>query len=241
MSYYNLISSMLKAVISTLGIGLYAVYKAESNANDSLGTYNGTPYGGLTYGTGKNGNCFIGNGTTASVNLPNNMFNSFTGDFSFSMWINMATNTSGFKTLISNNKLLLSPTRQYGFGFYLNNTTVRFQKYNGTSTALTMEYDLTSSFTTNIWHNLVFTYSTTLGRKIYFNGTLVASNSDLTAIAYDSIHYPTIMAQRYDGVNYEYFNPVKMDEVAIWNTRALTATEVTELYNAGAGKFYPTF
>lgn len=220
---------------STLSTGLYAVYKAESNAIDELGLYSGTSEGGLTYGAGVSGNCFIGNGSTADIKLPNNMFNSFTGDFSFSMWINMATNTSGFKTLISNNKLLLSPTRQYGFGFYLNNTAVRFQKYDGTSTALTMEYDLTSSLTTNTWHNLVFTYSTTLGRKIYFNGTLVASNSDLTAIAYDSIHYPTIMAQRYDGVNYEYFNTGKMDELAIWNTRALTQLEVTELQT----NFYP--
>jgi hypothetical protein len=34
------------------------------------------------------------------------------------------------------------------------------------------------------------------------------------------------------------FNGSKVDELNIWN-KELTATEVTELYNAGTGKFYP--
>jgi len=33
----------------------------------------------------------------------------------------------------------------------------------------------------------------------------------------------------------------KLDEIAIWKNRELTSTEVTELYNSGAGKFYNTF
>ena len=50
-----------------LNINLYAVYKAESNANDSLGTYNGTAQAGLTYSAGKSGNAFVFNGTNAFV------------------------------------------------------------------------------------------------------------------------------------------------------------------------------
>ena len=59
---------------------LYAAYKAESNANDELGTYNGTANGGLTYGTGVDGNSFAFNGTNAYVSLPTNQFN-FTNQF----------------------------------------------------------------------------------------------------------------------------------------------------------------
>jgi len=55
---------------STLLNNLFAVYKAESNANDSLGVYNGTANGGVTYSAGKSGNAFTFNGTTAYVSLP---------------------------------------------------------------------------------------------------------------------------------------------------------------------------
>ena len=237
MNYYSLISSMLKAAISTLGTGLYAVYKAESNANDSLATYNGTAQGGLTYGTGKSGNAFVGNGTNASVNLPNNALN-FTSDFSVSCWVKIPSASAGIKTIISNNKLLLSPTRQYGWGCYINNTNVTFQKYDGSSTVLGMSYDLAGILNANVWNLFTFTYSTTAGRKIHFNGSLVASDSNVTAIAYDTTHYPTLLAQRYDGTNYEYFNSASLDELNIW-TKELTSTEVTELYNTGTGKFYP--
>ena len=218
---------------------LYAVYKAESNANDSLSTYNGTTQGGLTYTAGKSGNAFVGNGTNASVNLPNNALN-LTGNFSVSCWVKVPSMTGGLKAIVSNNKLLLSPTRQYGWGCYINNYTVFFQKYDSSSTPLSMGFDLSSALTANVWHLFTFTYSTTTGRKIYFNGSLVASDSNVTAIAYDTTHYPTLLAQRYDGTNYEYFNSASLDEMNIW-TKAITSTEITELYNAGIGKFYPTF
>lgn len=237
MNYYSLISSMLKAVISTLSTGLYAVYKGESNANDSLATYNGTAQGGLTYSGGKSGNAFVGNGTNASVNLPNNALN-LIGNFSMSCWVKIPSTSAGIKTIVSNNKLLLSPTRQYGWGCYINNTNVTFQKYDGSSSVLGMSYDLVGILNANVWNLFTFTYSTTTGRKIYFNGSLVASDSNITAIAYDTTHYPTLLAQRYDGTNYEYFNSASLDEMNIWN-KELTSTEVTELYNAGTGKFYP--
>jgi len=240
MNYYSLISSMLKATVSSLLTGLYAVYKGESNANDSLGVYNGTAQGGLTYGAGKSGNAFIGNGTNACINLPNNAIN-FTGNFSVVAWVKVPSTSAGIKTIVSNNKLLLSPTRQYGWGCYINNTTVLFQKYDGSSTVLGLSYDLSSSLTANVWHLFVFTYSTTTGRKIYFDGSMVTSDSNVTAIAYDTTHYPTLLAQRYDGVNYEYFNSASLDEVVFYNTKELTSTEVTTLYNSGTGKFYPTF
>ena len=238
--YYNIISSMVKAIASSLLTSLYAVYKAENNANDSFGSNNGTAVGGLTYSTGKSGYCFVGNGTNACINLNNNLLN-FTGDFSVVAWVKVPSTSAGIKTIVSNNKLLLSPTRQYGWGCYINNTNVLFQKYDGTSTVLGLSYDLSSSLTANVWHLFVFTYSTTAGRKIYFDGSMITSDSNVASIAYDTTHYPTLLAQRYDGVNYEYFNSASLDEVLFYNTKELTSTEVTTLYNAGAGKFYPTF
>ena len=74
-------------VPSTLINNLYAVYKAESNGNDSLGTYNATAVsGGVTYTAGKSGNEFSFNGTNGVVTLPTDSFK-LTSDFSFSFWI----------------------------------------------------------------------------------------------------------------------------------------------------------
>ena len=255
MYYYRLISSMLKAVISTLGTGLYAVYKAESNAlaslttnlyavykaesnaNDSLGNYNGTAQGGLTYSGGKSGNAFTFNGTTAYVSLPNNTFNSIlSGDFSISLWVNVAS-TSSFQTLFSNFK-------SDGGGVYhgiilgINSNQFRFQIYNNTTEVL-----LQAGFTvtTNTWHNIVVTRKYSTGTKIYINGTLITSNTNVTNPDIVALMYANIGAYiNASGVpSGEYMsNNSKIDELNAWN-KELTATEVTELYNAGAGKFYP--
>ena len=84
---------------SSLNNGLFAAYNADNNANDSLGTYNGTPIGGLTYTTGKIGNAFNFNGTNAYVSLPNNSMN-LTGDFTISIWVYYTA--TGAQTLFAN-------------------------------------------------------------------------------------------------------------------------------------------
>ena len=100
---------------SSLNTSLFAAYNGESNANDSFGSNNGTPRGGLTYTTGKIGDAFQFNGTTSYVELPNtsNQFN-FTGDFSVSTWINTPNYTS-HRMIFSN----LSQGGTYGYGIMI--------------------------------------------------------------------------------------------------------------------------
>ena len=47
-----------------------------------------------------------------------------------------------------------------------------------------------------------------------------------------------IGANRYNSTIYQEFFNGNIDETNIWS-KELTATEITELYNAGTGKFYP--
>ena len=234
MYYYRLISSMLKAVISTLSTSLYAVYKAESNANDSLATYNGTAQGGLTYTAGKSGNAFTFNGTNAYVTLPNNSLNSLTGDFSVSVWVNFATLTS-----IGD---ILSTFTSFGGNYFGVELYVlayfQFNVYNGTTTFTNLQ-NTGAPISTNTWYNLVITRKASTGTKMYINGTLNVSNTSTQNPVYTTTNYATIGGSNSGGsyVNLA-ANGTKIDEVNIWN-KELTATEVTELYNAGAGKFYP--
>lgn len=217
---------------STLLTNLYAVYKAENNANDSFGLNNGTSQGGLTYSTGKSGNAFIFNGTTAYVSLPNNSLN-FTGDFSVSLWL---YRVSAGNYMLFNN--WYNGATPYGFYVYISNGTLYFLIGNGTSTPV-CNFSSTFLVNPNSWQLITVTKSLT-SAKIYINGTLNNSASLSSSIAYTTTHYPSIGAAKYDAYSPAYYmeNNSKIDEVNIWN-KELTPTEVTELYNSGAGKFYP--
>ena len=81
----------------------------------------------------------------------------------------------------------------------------------------------------NTWHLVIYTYEhATTTHKLYVDAasaTRVAANSNSS----DSLYLGNGFAGYLTG---------SIDEVAIWN-RVLTEDERTELYNAGAGKFYP--
>jgi hypothetical protein len=96
---WNLLAAAYNAdsvASSSLKTSLFAAYNGESNANDSFGANNGTAQGGLTYGTGKIGNAFNGNGTNAYVSLPNNSWN-FTGTFSINIWAYLSSSSTNSK------------------------------------------------------------------------------------------------------------------------------------------------
>lgn len=237
MYYYRLISSMLKAVISTLSISLYAVYKAESNANDSLGAYNGTPMGGLTYTAGKSGNAFTFNGTTAYVSLPTNSLK-FNSDFSICLWSRLGGVTADVQGLFTN--VTNDGTYSYGYLLYYYNNNLTFQISNNSGSVL-LNYTTTSLF--NNWKNIVITRKHSTGTKMYIDGVLVASNTNIQNPNYHATMTPSIGAANYgptfsNVVQYYTSNTGKIDEVNTWN-KELSSTEVTELYNAGTGKFYP--
>ena len=230
------------AAISSLLTSLYAVYKAESNANDSLGNYNGTAQGGLTYTAGKSGNAFVGNGTNAYVILPDNSLN-LTSPFSYSFWIK-SSDTTGFTVIVGNNQNARSP---YGFGhgyqFWLQYNKINVSFRDG-SDSTNYGLDSIANVATGLWNHVVITYkytiSNTNGIKIYINGSLDSSRSaPNSANFYSSPMKPAIMARNPNG-SYEYplSSGSMLDEMSIW-TKELTSTEVTELYNAGTGKFYP--
>jgi hypothetical protein len=225
---------MLKATVSTLLTGLYAVYKGESNANDALGVYNGTAQGGLTYTAGKSGNAFVFNGTNAYVSLPNTSgeFN-FNSDFTVSTWFR-SSSLSASRYFINNYQ---NNGSFWGYGwsfFYSSSLGFVFQLNNG---AVNNQVNFQSSYSPNVWYHVVVVRTMGQKTKIYVNGVdtpATQSGSVSTAAGY-------IANQKMDLGGYSPLNLYALcdlDEVNMWS-RALTATEVTELYNTGTGKFYP--
>ena len=234
MSYYNLISSMLKATISSLLTGLYAVYKAESNANDSLATYNGTAQGGLTYSTGKSGNSFQFNGTNAYVALPDNSLN-LVGQISVSFWWYVdITNDQVFVGNRQKNIGLIN----HGWQLRYNSGAIIFRIMN-----LTTDTEWTASsipISANTWVHIVAIKNSSSDFKLYVN------NFELNMIGGASAEPAYLSNQKctignvWTGSAFDSYmkSGSKIDELNIWN-KALSTTERTELYNAGAGKFHP--
>ena len=219
--------------------GLYAVYKAENNANDSLATYNGTAQGGLTYSTGKSGNAFTFNGTNAYVQLPNNSFN-FLSSFTIGWWMNLTGNSNDSQQPISNAQRNAGGSTIWGYGVYIQNSFMNFQIQDGTNYVPLTCY-IPSIF--NTWAYVEIEREWNVGSKIRINGNVVASNTSTINPAYrpDVAHTPSIgVYKNTTGTNYFMRNGGKIDEVYVWN-RLLSTQDVTAIYNAGAGKFYPTF
>lgn len=222
---HGILSSSGGFIPSTLTNDLIALYKAESNANDSLGAYNGTAQGGLTYVSGQSGDAFSGNGTTSYVSLPNDSFN-FTGDFSISTWINTPT-TAGNQMIFSN--MMYNGGARKGYYISLVGDAVEVWLVNQPTFS---QYILTSSLISiNTWYNIVVTRESGVV-KIYVNNSLIATDTNAITMGYISTS-PAIGAYTNGLPISRYFNS-KIDELNIWN-RALTSTEITELQT----KFYP--
>jgi hypothetical protein len=235
-----IINPYLFGVATTLSTSLYAVYKAESNANDSKGTNHGTAQGGLTYTTGKSGNAFTGNFSNAWVNLPDNMWKP-TGDFSISQWIYVANKFDYAGGVFQSFNMKGTPITQWGI-----NSLVYFNNYQFTISygSSSTQYDTTAPINSyaNQWINVTVTRKASTNVKIYINGALVTTQNWTQNPVYDTNTY-TRLGVRYsdkNGSEYPMYNGMKIDEVLLYD-RELTSAEVSELYNTGTGKFYPTF
>jgi hypothetical protein len=205
-----------------------------NSANDSLGTYNGTAQGGLTYSAGKSGNAFVFNGTNSYVSLPSTSLE-FTADFSVSLWLYIPTAIADDQTVIG---CLRQPSGWRGWHIEVYDNRIYFEF--ATASAKRGNAFISA---TNIgaWKHVVATFKNGVGGKLYIDADLKFTTLETNPIAYDTTKTPTIGCMSYGaGLTWFLKNNTKVDEINTW-TKELTPTEITELYNSGTGKFYPTF
>lgn len=224
--YYSLINSMNRAVASNpLWNNLIAYYTGDNTPNDAKGVYNGTLINGATYATGKINNGFSLDGVNDYVSLPSGTF-APTGDFSISLWFNFSA-LPVIKSI-------------FNIGDFLTNSICIYIRSAGTTflVANNSSYQVLTapSPSFNTWYNVVCVKNITDNKYyLYINGVL--SVQDTITINHILPSTPIINVG-YNPAQQDSFLPGKVDELALWN-KALTTTEVTELYNAGAGKQYP--
>ena len=192
---------------------------------DSVAGNNGTNVGATRGVTGKIDDCFSFDGISNRVEIGATVTEV---PCSFSAWIKTSA-TTGTRRVVTVNP---SGTTGSQLSLVLDNGKVIAQQYSTTIISLAIS---PSSYADNNWHFVVAVFASNSSRSIYVDGTLQATNTvtntaqsgiDSTSIGYWPL--PT-NSDFYVGL---------IDEVGIYNA-ALSATQITELYNSGSGLSYP--
>jgi hypothetical protein len=236
------------AFISMIGItvsaslspsGLIAWWRAEGNAVDSIGGYNGTLQG-VTFATGKVGQAFSFNGSTDKVDGYIDLRNVVTNNFTMAFWVypnatrNSTIETNSEVTGIAGwgQKYAIAPQHggdvdYAGAGVSVGTNGVSIYEHATDYMPSTLVYDTPISG----WTHIAVVY---INRQpnLYINGTWVRTGM----ISARNYVFPS--TQFGEGYNYQYGSySGLLDEVKIFN-RALSASEVATLTNTN--NFPPT-
>jgi hypothetical protein len=126
-----------------------------------------------------------------------------------------------------------SPRIEFDYRVWNNaDNTTKPQIKIGTGSYVTAPNDITE----NAWHMLTYTWSggtDTNGVKLYIDGNLVAQGtSNISTTGTGTVYLGRIPTAGNDN------SDIKIDEISLWDTN-LSASEISELYNSGAGLAYP--
>ncbi len=216
--------------------GLIGYWPFTGNANDISGnTHNGVVYGAtLTndrFGNPNSAYSFNGNGDYIQVSTIDQ--NTFSNDFSISVWVNFNNYDNNYPYIIwgENNFLCLQ-----GFGpvFTTNHKKIGFYTFSNTSVQQPGPNFYTSdTVATHNWHHVLVNKSATT-ISIYIDNILSNTNTSYQNIAL------TTGSSIVFGRGYITLSPSiytidgSLDDIRIYN-RALNTSEISSIYNENTG------
>jgi len=155
-----------------------------------------------------------------------------TSDFTLSGWVKPATPVTPGAIIIGTTISGASSPQYSGYQLRLNGTNLEFMIGGGGAN----EIPVSSSITFSAWHHVAVTRSGT-AIVLYIDGAVV--DTATAGSVYDTAnswsgHFLT-SGMTTDGISYLYgFNGI-ISDTAMWK-RALSGTEITDIYNAGSSK-----
>jgi len=215
---------------------IIVAFKAANLATDRSGQgNNGTIYGAVP-AIGKVGQALSFNGTTDYVSTNYQMTDN--QSFSYSVWFNARTLSSGDHEICGNENIQAPPAAR--------GASIRYW-YDGGSTYLLLAYIADSSgedqgpyydlgASLNTWHHvvLVYDYAASMA-KLYVDGVFHNTGTDSDTVnGFDTHDVPDSWNIGRQFYGFSYFDG-KIDEVRVYN-RALKTSEITALYNSGLAK-----
>ena len=210
--------------------GLVSWWPGEGNANDIVGTNNGTLQGPVGFAAGEVGQAFVLDGSSTSIRVPasSSLNVGLGGGLTTEVWINPLN--FSFQSICEWN------SGQIGTHLELN-------EYNADGSLWGNIIDTSGNahvvntpggvITTNSWQHVAMTYDKASGMAaLYCNGAVVATASlgTFTPQTSSDFNLGRRPAGAFAGL---YFNG-KMDEPSVYN-RALSAIEIQATYAAGVG------
>ena len=203
--------------------GLVSTWKAEDNAEDSVGSNDGTEVAGATYANGIFGRAFSLDGTDDAIRVPADASLNVTS-FTMSAWIK--PNVSALMAVFEWNResdvvpafgpeLIWTDNKLWG------NITEQSETHIESATGLIQA---------GTWSHVAYAYDSASGNSaIYLNGSQVGAGN----VGAPGMHteYPVYIGSRpfaHVGAGGTFFFNGLIDEVSLYD-RALTATEVGDL------------
>lgn len=204
-------------------------WKFDGNANDSSGNNNNGTVTGATLTTGENSqsnSAYSFNGSSNYITLANTSSLSLSAsDISVSAWVNIPTvPVAAWYDIFSSN------TSDWSVGLTSGSGSARLQM---TDVNIIDAPASSQALSLNTWYNTVVTYSTLTHVVDYYINGQSADSVTWTGV---SPYLPFVPGTKIIGARNSgssgFFNGA-IDDVRVYS-RALTSTEVSALYNAGA-------
>ena len=196
---------------------------SDATGNGHTGTLTGS---GTTWGTGIINYATVFGGTSGNfVSVPASAALEFTGDFTINVWIYPTGYPSGLLTRVFDDQNGGSPGYDLAIG---NDTPFAYERF----TANGVNIQKAGIIVLNQWQMLTAVVTSGGGVTLYYDGTseTTGSTGSLSAAS-----VTIAIGNRADGAR-QYIG--RIDEVGAWS-RALSSTEVSQLYNSGVGLQYP--
>jgi hypothetical protein len=217
--------------------GLVSWWPGEGNANDVVGTNNGTLEGNVAFVTGEVGQAFSFNNLEAAVQIPASagLDVGEGAGFTVEAWVNPT------------NVVIYGPVFEWNtgtnslWGVHLYTGAIAPVGGPGSLYAGIMDTNGGSHYfaspqgtvATNVFQHVALTYNKGTGvATLYCNGVVVAQQTVGSFTPQTS--YNLYLGHRPLSLGEEYTFPGAIDEASVYN-RALTSNEIAAIYNAGSG------
>ena len=201
--------------------------------SDAVASYDFTRLtgGGAGSGTGVIFGSRTWSSGTASYGTTSALLAKVTADFSFSIWLKMDT-LSSFDVFTGNVSSGIFSLNSWRLS-YVHGTGFRFSVYNDSGVATNLDASTFGTISTGTWYHVVVSYDvSSKSMSVYVDGTI----SDTTTLS-GTAQTATGSDQSRLGQSFA-AGTAELDQAGHWS-RVLTSSDVSRLYNSGAGRPYP--